>query len=147
MKPSNALGSLIATAGGILTELAYLTMPVATLPLIGSITAGLALLHVVPIAAAGIIGLGLWLRLGNPSRTVAMMASIGILVCSMLIAVAYLVPYNSLNSDLEGSWASALGISATSFTGGGFWIALIGTIIASIGAIIELVGVRTLGHS
>jgi hypothetical protein len=155
-RPATPFGSLIAAAGGVLIELAYLTMPVATVPLIGSITApalaseasysgSLALLHLVPITAAIIIGIGLWLRLGNLSRAVARIAAVGILGCSLLAALAYLVPFNSLNNDIQSSWVSMFGIDATSFTGIGFWVALLGTIAAASGAIIDLARARVVG--
>jgi hypothetical protein len=118
---------------GVLIELAYLTMPVATVPLIGSITA--------PALASEASYSGS-LALRKLSIAVARIATLGILGCSLLAALAYLVPFNSLNNDIQSSWVSMFGIDATSFTGIGFWVALLGTIAAASGAIIDLARAR-----
>jgi hypothetical protein len=144
-------GGVIAVVGGALTALAYLVMPLATVPLLGSVTApnlagapgddgSLALLPLVPIAAAVIIGIGLWLLLGRPGTRARTVGAVGILACAVLVALAYLIPLNSLNNEITSVGADIFGISATTFTGTGFWFTLIGALVAAVGAAVELSG-------
>jgi hypothetical protein len=153
---ATSFGGVIAAAGGVLTELAYLLMPVSTVPIIGSITAptladeapsaAFSLLYVVPVAAGITVCIGVWLRLAERATRAARIATGGILLCSLMAALAYIVPLNEVNSEIEDSWASVLGIDASDVTGTGFWVALMGIAIASVGAIIGFAGARTQRH-
>ncbi|MDT7749664.1 MAG: hypothetical protein QOD96_3326, partial [Pseudonocardiales bacterium] len=107
-------GGVIAIVGGVLAGLAYLVLPVATVPLLGSITApslagevgaggSLALLPLVPVAAAATIGIGLWLWLGSPGTRARTVGASGILLCSVLTALAYLIPLNSLDNEITSA--------------------------------------------
>jgi hypothetical protein len=144
-------GGVIAIVGGVLAGLAYLVLPVATVPLLGSITApslagevgaggSLALLPLVPVAAAATIGIGLWLWLGSPGSRARTVGASGILLCSVLTALAYLIPLNSLDNEITSAGADIFGISATTFTGTGFWFTLLGAVLAAVGAAVELAG-------
>lgn len=146
---ANRPGGVIALVGGVLTGLAYLVLPVATVPLIGSITApslagqapdtpSLGLLPLVPVASVVTIAVGLWLALAAPKGRARVVGAGGVLVCAVLTVLAYLLPYVQVNNAINESGAASLGISATTFTGSGFWLALIGALLAAIGAGLEL---------
>jgi hypothetical protein len=144
-------GDVVAAIGGLLTLLAYLVLPVATIPLLGSVSApdltegtsdagSLALLRIVPIAAVVTIAIGLWLWLGKAARRARAVGAIVILVCAVLTALAYLIPYARLQGAISDIGASSLGISATTFTGIGFWCGLLGAVVSGIGAAVQLSG-------
>ena len=94
-----------------MTGLAYLLMPVATIPLVGSFAAPSLLTQLPEVSSLT------WLRL----EPVAAAATIG-----------------AGGNQITNSGISELGISAATFTGAGFWLALIGAIAAFLGAAVEL---------
>ena len=147
-------GGVIGLIGGAMTGLAYLALPTATVPFIGSLRApelagavpgvtSLAFLPIVPVLALVNIGLGLWLILGKPSGRSQRIAAIGLIGSAALIGFAYLLPFARLQNELTGSGVSSYGITATTFTGGGFWLAVIGAVVTAAGAAVELSGART----
>jgi hypothetical protein len=92
---ANRPGGVIALVGGVLTGLAYLLLPVANVPLIGSITApslagqasdtpSLGLLPLVPVASVVTIAVGLWLALAAPKGRARVVGAVGVLVCAAL---------------------------------------------------------------
>jgi hypothetical protein len=146
-------GGVIAVGGGVINGLTYLFLPVATIPLVGSLTSpdlasaaadapSLALLHIVPLAALASVGIGLWLIIGKPTGRAQRIGGTALIGCATAIAIAYLWPFAHLQDELSGSGVSTLGITATTFTGIGFWLALIGAILTAAGGVAELTGSR-----
>lgn len=146
-------GGLVGLVGGVISGLAYLFLPVATVPMVGSARAwdlvsgapevgSLALLPFVPWVALAAIGFGLWLIVGKPAGGGRRLGAIAFLACAGLICVAYLWPFMRLQDELAGAGASSYGITATTFTGIGFWLAVIGAIVIAAGTVVELTGSR-----
>jgi len=144
-------GDVVAAIGGVLTLFAYLVLPVATIPLIGSVSApaladevsdagSLALLRIVPVTAVVTIAIGVWLWFGKAALRARAIGAIVILVCAVLTALAYLIPYARLQGAITDIGANSLGISATTFTGIGFWCGLLGAVVSAIGAAVQLSG-------
>lgn len=151
---SRTSGGIVLT-GGVLTALAYWLLPVATIPLVGSVAApslleatadsgSFGLLRLVPITVLLTIVAGVWLLVGAGGRA-RMIASLGVLLCAVLTLLAYLVPLGRVDQALDSAGADELGIHATNLTGAGFWLALIGAVVAGVGAIVELAATRTRG--
>ncbi|WP_028933911.1 hypothetical protein [Pseudonocardia spinosispora] len=147
------LGGGLTAGGGVLVGVAYLLLPVASIPLIGSLTApslagelpdagSLTLLRLVPLTSVVMLGVGLWLVLARTGAGAAKVASAVVVVCAVLTALAYLMPYGELSREISGSGAEELGISATTFTGSGFWCALLGAVVAAAGAVVVFTGAR-----
>ncbi|HEY9415524.1 MAG TPA: hypothetical protein VIQ30_12245 [Pseudonocardia sp.] len=146
-------GGIIAIGGGLINGLSYLLLPVATIPLVGSLSApdvataapeatSLALLHIVPIAALVAVGVGLWLVVGKPAGRAQRIAAVALFACAAVTTLAYLWPFARLQQELSGSGVSSLGITATTFTGIGFWLAVIGAIVTAVAGVMELIGSR-----
>lgn len=146
-------GGVIALCGGVVGGLTYLLLPVATIPLVGSLAApdlagaapeapSLALLHIVPVAVLVTIGVGLWLLIGKPAGRAQRIGGVVLIGCAAVIAFAYLWPFARLQDELSGSGVSSLGITATTFTGIGFWLAVIAAVVTATGGIVELTGAR-----
>ncbi len=138
----------IILIGGILSALAYWLLPVAEVPLVGSVSApelvgqvsdggSFGLLRLVPWTVLLIILAGAWLlaRSAGPGRPVLAVVA---LICALATGLAYLVPLGKVDQALDSAGADSLGIQATSLTGGGFWLALIGAVVALVGAVVEL---------
>lgn len=153
-------GGLLAALGGLLVALAYLTMPLASLPLIGQITApslvselsgqdapSLTLLRLVPVIALLIIALGLWSSLASPPVRARRVGAVAVVACAGLTGIAYLIPYNTLDQELSQFPLSWLGIDAATFTGAGFWCALLGALVAALGGLVQLVTGRAVAPS
>ena len=143
----------IVLAGGVLSALAYWLLPVATVPLVGSVTApGLTgqtsgsdtfgLLRLVPWTVALTILAGAWLLARSTGRG-RLIAALGSLLCAVLTVIAYLAPLGKVDQALDSVGADSLGIQATSPTGAGFWVALIGAVVAGVGAVVELATARS----
>lgn len=136
-------GAITSGTGGLLTLLAFLTMPLATVPFLGSITGAnaagfasqfgaLGLLWLVPLLAAAVVGLASWQIFGVPDaqrRTV----SITVMVLTGLVVLDFLVVLGAIQAE-----TSRLGVSVPSFTGAGLWFALIAMVAAGFGAGVEL---------
>jgi hypothetical protein len=146
-------GGVIAIVGGLISGLTYILLPVATIPLVGSLRApdlasaapeapSLALLQIVPVAALISLGLGLWLVIGKPGGSAQRVMAVVLLVCAAANAIAYLWPFSRLQDELNGSGVSSYGITATTFTGIGFWLGVIAAIIIAAGGVMELTGAR-----
>jgi hypothetical protein len=146
---------VIVLAGGVLIALAYWVLPVATVPLVGSVSApalvdevsgaSFGLLRVVPLTALLTVAAGVWL-LARPTgrgRRVAQLLALG---CAVLTALAYLVPLGRVDQALDSAGADSLGIEATNLTGTGFWLALIGSVVAAVGAAVPLATARARGR-
>jgi hypothetical protein len=139
--------------GGLFTALAYWILPVATVPLVGSLTApsligqiddpgSFGLLHLVPVTSLITILLAVWLLVGRLAGRARQLVSAAVLLCAVLSAAAYLIPLSTVDNAITSSGASELGIRATTFTGIGFWLAVVGAVISAVGAVIELSGLQ-----
>jgi hypothetical protein len=148
ISPMRRTGAGIILAGGILTALAYWVLPVATVPLIGSVSAptltdqassttSFWLLRTVPLAVVLTIAAGGAL-LARPGGRASLIAAVLALLCAGLTALAYLVPLAKVDDALDSVGANTLGIEATNLTGVGFWVALMGAGATALGAITEL---------
>lgn len=143
-------------ACGALTLLAFFAIPLVTVPILGGITGvqaaaagpqmgagAFALLWLVPLASAGVCGIGVWSRFGAsivpPARRTA---TIAVAVLAGLVVLIYLIMLGYLQNALSDSGAGHFGVSATSFTGVGFWFALLAMLGAAGAAVVELVSVR-----
>lgn len=133
-------GAIACIAGGLLTLLAFLVMPLATVPFLGSMTAAetaafstefgvLGLLYLVPLFAAAVVGTAGWQVFDPGSQSRRRAGSITVLLLAGLVVLDYLVVIGALQAQ-----ASEFGGSAPSLTGAGFWFALIGMFVAGIGA-------------
>jgi hypothetical protein len=139
-------------ACGALTLLAFFAMPLATLPFFGGITgveaasnasrlgaSALGVLWLVPLAAGGVCAIGAWLRFSaSVAASVARGAAITALLLAGLVVLLYVIIVIDVQSQLS-EMGPGLQASATSFTGAGFWIALLGMLGAGTGAVVELV--------
>jgi hypothetical protein len=145
--------SVVALAGGLLTALAYWLLPVATVPLVGSLTApslvgqiadpgSIGLLYLAPVTSLITILLAVWGLVGHLAGRARQLVSAVILLCAVLSAAAYLIPLGTVDNAITSSGASELGIRATTFTGIGFWLAVVGAVVCGVGAIIELSGIQ-----
>lgn len=148
-------GGVLGLVGGAVNGLVYLILPAATIPLVGSLRApelagaaptatSLSLLPIVPVAAVLGIGLGIWLIMGKPTGRSQRIGAFGLIGCAALVAVAYLLPFARVQDELSGSGVSSYGITATTFTGSGFWLALIGAVVIAAGGIVELTGSKAM---
>jgi hypothetical protein len=146
---SKTSGGVLAIAGGLINVLTYLWLPVGTIPLVGSLSApdlasaapeahSLGLLQIVPVAALVTVGVGLWLVMGRPRGRARGTGAVALLVCAAVTAVAYLWPFARLQDELGESGVSSLGITAATFTGIGFWLAVIAAIVTAAGGLMEL---------
>jgi hypothetical protein len=144
--------------GGLVNCLAYLLLPAAAIPLVGSLRApelagaapsatSLSLLPVVPVVAVISAAVGLWLIVGRPAGRTRRIAAGMLVGCAAIIAVAYLLPFARVQDQLSGSGVTSYGITATSFTGSGFWLALIGAVVTAAGGIVEFTGARAAAHA
>jgi hypothetical protein len=149
---SRTSGAIIL-AGGILTALAYWLMPVATIPLIGSVTApdllgaaadsgSFGLLRLVPVTVLAVVVAGVWLLARSTGRG-RPIASLVAVVCAAVTLLAYLIPLGRVDQALDRAGADQLGIDATNLTGAGFWVTLIGAVVTIVGAVVELATART----
>lgn len=148
---SRVSGSIILS-GGILSALAYWLLPVATVPLIGSVTApGLVdqtsnsgsfeVLRLVPWTVVLTVVAGGWL-LARPAGRGRLIPTLVALGCAVVTVIAYVVPLGRVDQALDSAGADSLGIHATSLTGSGFWGALIGSVVAGVGAVVGLATAR-----
>lgn len=151
-------GGIVTTGGGVLTFLAFFAMPMAEIPLIsasatgadlaslGSEAGSLAMLWLVPVLAITVLTIGLWQRFSatatSESRKVGSHAVMALAGLIFFIYIALLVSVQSKLSDARGS---TVGVNAISFTGVGFWLALIGTLVAAAGAFMVLNSARPAG--
>jgi len=149
-------GGVLGLIGGVMSGLVYLLLPAATIPLVGSLRApelagasstatSLSLLPIVPVAALISLAVGLWLVAGRPDGRAQRVGAAVLIACAVAIAVAYLLPFGRVQDELSGSGVSDYGITATTFTGSGFWLALIAAVVTAAGGIVELTGARTTG--
>lgn len=142
---------LIVLAGGVLIALAYWLLPLATVPLVGSVSAptlleevsgtSFGLLRLVPLTALLTIVAGVWL-LARPAGRGRHVAELGALGCAVVTMLAYLIPLGRVDEALDSVGADSLGIGATTLTGAGFWLALIGAVVAAVGAAVPLASAR-----
>ena len=147
-------GGVLGLIGGAVNVGVYLVLPAATIPLVGSLrapdlagaaptaTSSLSLLPVVPVAAVLGAAVGLWLIIGKPAARSQRIGAAALIGFAAVIAVAYLLPFARVQDELSGSGVSSYGITATTFTGSGFWLALISAVVTAAGGIVELTGSR-----
>lgn len=133
----------VAGGGGLLTLLAFLAMPIATVPFLGSITgAGLAgqaseigsvgMLWLIPLAAAGVAGLAGWQLFGSGPVPAA---AIGSCLLAVLACGVYLGGFVQLGQAISDSGGSGFGIDASDVIGSGFWIGLLGSLVAVLASV------------
>jgi Short C-terminal domain len=145
---------VVVLACGLLTLLAFLAMPVATVPFFGSITGAnlaafstesgsLAVLWLVPVAAVGVAGIGAWQQFAQsvPSRT-RRRGSVAVLLLAGLVVLIYLIGLAAIETQISNSGAAEVGISAGSLAGAGFWITLLGMLAAGVAAVADLIGLK-----
>jgi len=137
--------AIVAMLGGGIALLAFVAMPMASVPILGSITGvrlagfaseegSLVLLWLVPLAAAAVVGLGGWLQFTRAAGPAARRrGSMIVLVLAGLTTLVHIVALLVVEGELSG-----VGLSATSLTGVGFWIALLGMMAAGIAAVADL---------
>jgi hypothetical protein len=145
--PVRRFGASAILIGGLLIALAYWVLPVATVPLIGSVSAptlthqssiaSFWLLRLVPLTVVLIIATGGWL-LARPRGGMSAIAAVVALICAAATALAYVVPLAKVDDALDSVGADSLGIETTNLTGIGFWVAVIGGVVTALGAITEL---------
>ncbi|MHA6783537.1 SHOCT domain-containing protein [Pseudonocardia saturnea] len=135
----------VAGGGGLLTLLAFLAMPIATVPFLGSITgAGLAgysselgslgMLWLIPLAAAVVALVAGWQLFGSgpgPRRV----ASVASTLLAVLACVVYLVGLVQFGEAISDSGGSGFGIDASDVIGSGFWIGLLGSVVAVVASV------------
>lgn len=143
----------ITVVGAVLTALAYVFAPVASVPLIGSMTApaltseltsptSLIPLKFEPIAVLIMIVGAFWLLLDRRGASRRTGVAVTVLVASGYTVLAYLVPYAVLDSQLEDVGVTSVGISAATLTGAGFWLVLVGAVLTATGVALGLLGAR-----
>jgi hypothetical protein len=142
-------GAITSGIGGLVTLMAFLAMPMATFPLVGSMTGptvagysaqlgALGCLWLVPLAAAAVTGIAAWQVIGTSLTMQARrIGSIALMVLAGLVVVDYIVVLTAVQYEID-SVGSRASVSATAFTGAGFWIALIGMAASLIGAGLEI---------
>jgi len=143
--------SYVVAGAGLLTLLAFFAMPLASLPVVGSVTGAnvaalaskvgsLALLWLVPICAVVITGTGVWQSLpATHPPTQRRIATVMALVAAGAAVLVYLAVLVGAQNQLAHTSASRLGISALSLAGAGFWIGLLALAAAGIAALLDLV--------
>jgi hypothetical protein len=131
-------------AGGLLALLAFFAMPMAQVPFLASITgadlAGLPgeagavrLLWLVPIAAATVAGLAAWLLLGSPPVAQARRAAGSVVLLAVAVLLAYLIAFAAVQNGINETGTSSIGVGASDLTGAGFWVTILGMLVALIG--------------
>ena len=151
-EPTSRIRAAALTAGGALvTLLAFIAIPVSTVPFYGSLSAAdlagfssengaLALLWLVPLAALGIAGIGGWQQFSDSIPPAARRrASVIALVLSGTVVVVYLIVLGVVESEMGSGGASGI-------AGPGFWIALLGTITSGVAASADLASTSGTGQ-
>lgn len=142
-------GAVTSGIGGLVTLMAFLAMPMATFPFVGSMTGStvagysaqlgvLGFLWLVPLAAAAVIGIAAW-QVVNTLLTVQArrISLIALMVLAGVVFLDYIAVLTAVQYEID-SIGSRASVSATAFTGAGFWIALIGMAASIIGAALEM---------
>lgn len=135
----------VAGGGGLLTLLAFLAMPIATVPFLGSITgAGLAgqaselgslgMLWLIPLAAGAVALLAGWRLFGSDPGS-GRAASVASCLLAVLACVVYLGGLAQFGQAISDSGASGFGIDALDVIGPGFWIGLLGSVVAVLASV------------
>lgn len=139
--------TVVAGCGALVTIFAFFVMPMATVPLLGSLTGvglagyaseieSLALLWLVPLAAAAVAGISGW-RLtaagsGSDTTRTASITSCGL---AAIACIVYLTALGRLQSTLVESGGSSIGIEPSSIIGAGFWFGLLGALVALVASV------------
>jgi hypothetical protein len=130
--------------------LAFLVLPMATVPFVGSISASgvagesslfgpLGLLWLIPVEALAIIGLAT-LQFLNPSTREARRArSLGTILVAGAMWATYIGVLASLQSQINELSEK---LSITAFLGYGLWFALVAAAVAAVGGLIEMTSRR-----
>ncbi|GAA3610446.1 hypothetical protein GCM10022419_114310 [Nonomuraea rosea] len=142
-------------AGGVLALFAFFAMPMGSLPLLGSVTGpdlagmaseeggsevgALALLWLVPMAAATTAVLGAWLLRSNVVPSSRTVASSVVLASAALVVAIYVIALGWVQYNLDQTATSILGYSAIDLAGAGFWLVLCAMAVAGGIAIADLV--------
>lgn len=136
-------GAVISGIGGLVTLMAFLTMPMATFPFLGSMTGptiasystqlgALGFLWLVPLVAAAVAGIAAWQVIGTSlTMQERRIGSIALMVLAGLVILDYIGVLTAVQYKIDS-------VDATTFTGAGFWIALIGMTASIIGAGLEI---------
>lgn len=136
-------GAITSGVGGLVTLLAFVALPLATVPFLGSITGAnaagfasqfgaLGLLWLVPLLAVAVVGIAGWQIFGTAGGQVRA-GSITIMVLAALVVLVYLIVLGAVQAE-----TSKLGVSAPSFFGVGFWFAALAIVAAGIGGAVEM---------
>jgi hypothetical protein len=153
-RPSSSPGSKLTGHGGALTSgiagavllLAFLVLPMATLPFVGSISgSGVAgesslfglfgLLWLVPVEALAIMGVATLQIVAPPVQGRGFARSLTIVFVAAGVWATYIVVLVSLQSQVS-ELSEELSISA--FLGVGLWFALVAAAVAAVGALVEM---------
>jgi hypothetical protein len=139
-------GAVTSAAAGAVVLLAFLVLPMATVPVLGSISASglagesslfgpLGLLWLVPVEALAIIGLAALQVLSSPTRQACRARSLGIIVVAGGVWATYCGVLVSLQSRIT-QLSERLSIST--FFGYGLWFAIVAAAVAAVGGVIEM---------
>ena len=144
-------GAVVTAVGGLLTLLAFVALPLVTFLGFGatglqaavessSNGAAALVIWLVPIFALVIAAIGLWQRFsGGAAPGGRTTGSIIVIVLGLLTAGAYVLFLIGVGTSLDSGESSIpFGASLFSFLGIGFWLGLLGMVLAVIGAIVEL---------
>jgi hypothetical protein len=125
-------------------------MPLISVPILGSATGAgvaqlsseigtLALLWLVPLVGLAVTGIGARHSLiADVPAEQRRVGSIVVVAAAALVLLIYLVALAALESEVSQSPMARAGVSATSFTGAGFWIAMLAMIAAGGAAFVDL---------
>jgi hypothetical protein len=143
----------LALAGAVLTTIAYSFLPVTSDVLFGSRGApdvaselvtqrSLLGLRFMPVALLVMVGGAVWLLLRRWATRWRFGVAVAVLAASGCAVIAYLAPYTLLDSNLGDAEVTESGITASTFTGPGFWLVLLGAALTAFGAAWELARTR-----
>jgi hypothetical protein len=138
------IAAILALVGGLLTVVAFLFLALVSFQGLVSVTGAqaaaevssdfrVALLWLIPVGAAVAAAIGGWLLWTTPHPRIDRTGFTVVLVAAAVVALLYIGGFVYLHSQLSG-----LGASAFDVAGIGFWLGLLGVVIAIVGAIIGL---------
>lgn len=140
----------VLTGAGLAALLAFFAMPLAYAPLVGSLTGAqvaslssqvgaLGLLWIVPLSAVAVAGIGAWMSLAPMIPPAQRRAGlISVVIAAGVSILIYVIAFVGVQSQLAETGAARRGISATSLTGIGFWLAVLCMIVAVVAAAREM---------
>jgi hypothetical protein len=149
-------GAVTSAVAGLVVLVAFLAMPMATVPFFGSLTgvgmageasemALLGLLWLVPLAATGIVGLAVTQILAVAAPSARRARSAAIIGLAVLVWLVYAVVLGSVQdkiSEVSGIGGFRLNVSVTDFLASGVWFAVLAAGVAGVGAWLEMTSGR-----